>query len=631
MNKRQNDIIELIKDIEIKDFNKYETVETTTESEPPEHHILKDDGFVEVRDHQLFIINPNANGRHPVLVPNENLYITVNGKVLKREIVVFEKDTLEWTVKIKKPYQITISEDKLNVFLQVFPELFTKYRLKDKKRSLRFKLEVEPYHKPCHVEEVSSKILEDITKYGVKIEVKTSAIMQELMKPTFNPILVAEGLPLIPSRDGFVEKFFKNEVEEVNGKVDFKNRLKIPIVEAGAIIAQVHPPKEGKEGYNVLGQTLLPKKAKRLDVRAKPAVKITDDGKVIALQQGRPSVTGHYVKHINILETYEVNGDVDMSTGNIFFNGDIIIRGNIKDHMTVESSGSIFVYGNVYHASVTASQHVIILGNVMNSKINAGQFGLFYSRVYRITQDLSLSMKQLWEALKQLQHAMELKGISMDFGYVLSTLVDSKFKNIRDKVFELYKTIQEMAEHQISCPPQLKIILNALAKFKDTPAILTIKSEQSLHSIQYAINELIQQMESIILEESNIEFYSANSSQIKTNGKITIKKEGIINTTLFAGKDILFNRPNAVIRGGKVEALETIKAGVIGTAMGQPPELYAGEKISIEKLHQAKVSFPNHTLFIDEPIDEIELIYNSKTNKVTSTKSFYNSNENLPS
>ncbi|MDE5412712.1 FapA family protein [Alkalihalobacterium chitinilyticum] len=630
MNKKQNDIIELIRDIQIENFSKYETIDTTTESEPTEHHILKDDGFIEVRDHQLFIINPNANGRQPVLVPNENIYMTVNGKVLKKEIAVFEKDTIEWTVKIKKPYQITISEDKLNVYLQVFPELFTKYRLKDKKRSLRFKLEVEPCHKPCHVEEVSSKILEDITKYGVKIEVKTSAIMQELMQPTFNRILVAEGLPLIPSRDGFVEKFFKNEVEEVieevNGKVDFKNRLKIPIAEAGAVIAQVHPPKEGKEGYNVLGQTLLPKKAKRLDVRAKPAIKITDDGKVIALQQGRPSVTGHYVKHINILETYEVNGDVDMSTGNIFFSGDIIIRGNIKDHMTVESSGSIFVYGSVYHASVTASQHVIILGNVMNSKINAGQFGLFYSRVYKITQDLSLSIKQLWEALKQLQQAMELKGISMDFGYVLSTLVDSKFKNIRDKVFELYKTIQEMAEHQISFPPQLKIILNALAKFKDNQSILSITSEQSLHSIQYAINELMQQMESIILEESNIDFYSATSSQIKTNGKITIKKEGIINTTLFAGKDIVFNRQNAVIRGGKVEALETIKAGIVGTDMGQPPELYAGKKISIEKLHQAKISFPNYNLFIEEPIEEIELIYNSKTNKVKSTKIFYNSN-----
>lgn len=190
----------------------------------------------------------------------------------------------------------------------------------------------------------------------------------------------------------------------------------------------------------------------------------------------------------------------------------------------------------------------------MNSKINAGQFGLFYSRVYKITQDLSLKLKQLWEALKQLQHAMELKGISMDFGYVLSTLVDSKFKNIRDKVTELYKTIQEMAEHQISFPPQLKIILNALAKFKDTQAILSINSEQSLYGIQYAINELIQQMESIILEESNIDFYSANSPQIKTNGKITIKKEGIINTTLFAGKDIVFDRSTSVIRGGRVES-----------------------------------------------------------------------------
>ncbi|OLO35906.1 hypothetical protein BTR23_16300 [Alkalihalophilus pseudofirmus] len=631
-NRNQSEIINLIKDLHIDNPYAVEAEEMKGEQLLADEQILKEDGFAEIREHQLFIIDPNKNGRHPVLIPNENLYITVNRTPLKKELVVFENDKIEWHIKEKSSYKITISEDKLKVYLQVFPELFIHYRLKDKRRSLRFKIEVEPHHFPCNVEEVSSQILEDITKFGVKIEVKTSVIMQELIKPTFNKILVAEGLPLIPSRDGYVEKFFKTEIEEiieeVGGKVDYKNRIKIPIVEAGALIAQLHPPKEGKEGYNVLGQALVPKKAKRMDVRAKPSVKITDDGQVIALQAGRPSVTGHYVKHINILETYEVNGDVDMSTGNIFFNGDIIVRGHVKDNMRVEGSGSVYIYGNVYHATVTASQHVYILGNIINSKINAGQFGLFYSRVYKITQALSLSIKQLWTALKQLLQALESKGIVTDFGYVLSTLVETKFKNIRDEVLELYKIIQEMAENQISFPPQLKIILNALATFKDHQSIKSIQSEQSLHSIQYAINELMQQMESIILEESNIDFHSANSSQIRTNGAITVKKEGIINTTLFAGKCVSFTKPTSVIRGGKVEALQFIKAGIVGTEKGQPPELYAGEKISIAKLYQARIKFPDQHLLLEQEIDNFELTYNSKTNKVNSNKSFYNSIQN---
>lgn len=620
----KKDVIDLIKSLDIEKEH-WKSFEDELETENLlDDKVDNDDGFIEVRDHHLFVFNRNNNGKQPILIPNSKLSITVNGLVLKKEQVVFVNDYIQWSPLPKTEYEIIVSKDNLNVYLKVHPELFLQYQLKDRKRATRFILDVEVIERELDINETVSEIVENIVKRGINVKINTTAIMQELLDPTHNEILVAEGLPVIPAKDGYIEQYFSSIIEEVlnevDGTVDFKNRLKIPTVEAGEIIAQIISHQEGKSGFNVFGEQLNPKSPKEIVVRPKPRVKITDDGKVIALFSGRPSLTGQSVKQFDILETYEINKDIDMSTGNIFFNGDIIIRGNVKDGMRVDSSGNIYIYGNVYKSIITAAQNITIFGNVINSKVNGGQFGLYYSTIYRISQDLSLLINRLWDALKQMKVVMTSKKIEFKLGYVLATLVETKFKEITKQVNEFRTIIQKMITNNYNLPLHFQIVMNSLTKFKDYQSLLSVESEQSMQSVIFAINELIQKMEADILEESDISFYTANYSQIKTNGKIYITKEGVINTTLFSGTDIIFKNKDSVIRGGKIEAVKTLTTGIVGTEKGKSPIIYAGEKISIEKVYQAHVKMKDRSVIIDEEINHLELIYNEKNEQIDSNK-----------
>ncbi|OIJ21709.1 hypothetical protein BKP45_03140 [Anaerobacillus alkalidiazotrophicus] len=624
MTNKNNDLLELIKGLNI---NKSNIINYTDTKDPVVNNqeiLGEDDGYVEVRDHQIFVINPSNNGKQPVLIPNSKLQIYVNGSLLKKEQVVFDDDDIRWNVKPTNDYGISISKDNLQVSLQVYPDLFIGYRLKDQKRARRIMIDIEPVEKYFDVEEIISQIAENIVKKGIRVEINTSAIMQEILDPKFKEILVAEGLPVIPSKDGYIQQYFSSVIsevlEEVSGMVDFKNRVKIPTVEAGEVIAQIFSPREGKAGHNVYGDSLEPKTPKEVIVRPKPRVKISDDGKVIALLSGRPSVTGSSVKQFDILDTYEINGDVDMKTGNIFFNGDVIVRGNIKDGMRIDCSGSLFVFGNVYHSTLTASQNVYVTGNIIGSKVNGGQFGMYYSSVYKIAQDLSVSLKRLQYAYSQLKVALSVKNTEYKIGYIVATLVETKFKEITKNVNDFYQIINKMLENKFQFPIHLQIVMNSLKKLKDYQAIHSIDSEQSLQSIQFSINELIQKMEADIQEESDISFYSSNLSQIKTNGRIIVKKEGIINSTLFAGTEINFEKRDSVIRGGKVEAVKTINAGIVGSAKGKSPILYAGETINITEINQAQITMRNEIIFIDEKITNLELKYNEKTERIESNK-----------
>ncbi len=619
-----NDLIDIIKGLNFDELTKV-NISASPSIDSNQGQLEKVDGYIEVRDHQIFVINPTEkSGKQPTLVPNSQLQIYVNGSLLKKEQVVFENDDIRWEVKQKPEYEISISKENLEVFLQVYRELYEGYILKDKKRARRFMFEIEVVEKQLDVEEVVSQIAENIVKRGVRVEINTSAIIQEILDPKFEQILVAEGLPIIPAIDGYIEKFFSSKIaevfEEVDGTVDFKNRIKIPTVEAGDVIAQIFEPRDGKTGLNVFGDTLNPKSPKKIVVRHKPRVKISDDGKVIALLSGRPSLTGSSVKQFDILETYEVLGDVDMTTGNILFNGDVVVRGHIKDNMRVECSGSLFVFGNVYNSTLTASQNIYVYGNIINSKVNSGQFGMYYSRVYKLIQDLLVSIKRLDDAFLQLRQALNNSNTEYKIGYILATLVETKFKEITKNVNEFYQIINEMVESKYQLPIPFQIVLNALKKFKDFEGIQSIATEHSLKSIHFSINELIQKMESDIQEQSDITFFNANLSQIKTNGTILVKKEGVINTVLFAGDAIQFEKNDAVIRGGKVEAVNSLDAAIVGTEKGKAPVLYAGESISIKEINQAQITLKNQTIYIDEKIEHLELKYDDKDERIESNK-----------
>lgn len=619
MSKRENSLLDLIKNLKINDSTSLTT--KPTESFFSEETVLtENDGFIEVREHELFVIDARADGKQPTLLPNFNLRIAVNGRLLTKERVVFSKDQIIVQNNATTPgYTIQVSKDQLSVFLQIYPELFLTYQLKNKKRANQLMLEMEATPNQFDVEDASSQIVEEVLKKGIQVEVNTTLIIQELMNPTFKPILIAEGLPIIPSVDAQLESFISHEIkeviEEVDGKADFKNRLKIPSVDAGVIIAQIHPPKEGKEGFNIFGVPLQPKPPKKIEVKAKARVRITEDGKVIALQNGRPSITGRTVKHIDILETFVVHGDVCMKTGNIYFSGDVIVKGDVKDNMSVECSGSIYVYGNVYHARLTATQHIYVFGTVINSKVIAGQLSVFYSSTYKLSQDISISIQKLLLALKQLETSLQEKGIPFEFGHILCTLIETKFNRLPKNINEFYTIIEDMPT-KIPITVKFRIILNTLSKLKDYHSIRSIKSENELNSILFSVKELIMEMESMVAENSQVQISSANMSTIKTNGDILVKKEGVIHSNLFAGANITFDQLDSVIRGGKIEALKSIRAGIVGTQLGDPPELYAGELISIGKLFQGVVKFPNYYSFIDQEKVNVILKYDPATEEV---------------
>ncbi|MDD6208616.1 MAG: FapA family protein [Clostridiales bacterium] len=150
-----------------------------------------------------------------------------------------------------------------------------------------------------------------------------------------------------------------------NGSVDYKNISRFVMVKKGELLAEYIPATPGEYGYTVDGKFLMPKRGKE-----KPPLK----GKGFLLSEDRRMYTAAMTGKVEVQEDRievsdicNISGDVDMSVGNLNFDGDIVITGNVCQGMTVRATGNIQIQGHVEGAVICAGKDVILANGMQGA------------------------------------------------------------------------------------------------------------------------------------------------------------------------------------------------------------------------------------------------------------------------
>ena len=116
-------------------------------------------------------------------------------------------------------------------------------------------------------------------------------------------------------------------------------------VREGQRLVTLIPHTEGIPGKNVKGEEVPGKDGKKLALPKGKNVNITEDGLgLISTVDGEVKLLDGKV---SVFSVYEVKKDVDNSTGNIRFNGKVVVMGNVLTGFIIEAEGDIEVYGVV--------------------------------------------------------------------------------------------------------------------------------------------------------------------------------------------------------------------------------------------------------------------------------------------
>ncbi len=128
------------------------------------------------------------------------------------------------------------------------------------------------------------------------------------------------------------------------------------------MLAKLTPAKQGEEGINVYGERVEPRQVSTPSFKYGLGCEISEDGlELKSLVNGNVSLVEDTVF---VKDVYELN-DVDTSTGNIDYKGDVKVRGNVGSGFTVKASGTVEVTGVVESAVIEAGEDIII-GRGMN-------------------------------------------------------------------------------------------------------------------------------------------------------------------------------------------------------------------------------------------------------------------------
>ncbi len=201
-------------------------------------------------------------------------------------------------------------------------------------------------------------------RHGIKEEV----IDQFLSEREYcKDYVVAEGEPPRAGKDAEIEYFFNTNVNlkpktNEDGSVDFRNLDNISSVKAGQRLAKLTPADPGEPGVDVYGGKVNPPKVKTRRLEYGRNIKISEDQTELFTEvTGHASLTGG---RVFVSDVYEVATDVDNSTGNIDYPGNVHVKGNVKSGFTVNASGNVIVDGVVEGAKITAGGQIVVRAGI---------------------------------------------------------------------------------------------------------------------------------------------------------------------------------------------------------------------------------------------------------------------------
>lgn len=211
------------------------------------------------------------------------------------------------------------------------------------------------------------ELLNILKSNGIKFGLRENKLKETAEKPILKePILVASGIPPVDGENAVVknqlgeEKKEKRPVLLENGTVDYKEVHSYSLVKPGEILMIKIPATKGKKGMDVFGNEIPAKDGKDLKLVAGKNTEISKDGSsVLSLKNGIPIV---HDSLIEVSEYLEIKGDVDYSTGNVDFPGDVDINGGVRPTFVVKANGNVNVKGVIEAATVSSKTNINCLG-----------------------------------------------------------------------------------------------------------------------------------------------------------------------------------------------------------------------------------------------------------------------------
>jgi len=234
------------------------------------------------------------------------------------------------------------------------------------------------YSKPD--QEAEPPVIEDILELLPKIGVVHGIIEQELIEDYLKnhldsetPVKIASAREPVQGKDTdiiyhFETSHLKSGSLHSQGKIDFRDRGKIPVVDPGFLLAEQIPGFPASDGKDVYGHIIHADPVDNINLKLGVGAELSEDNlKAYATIKGQPKIS--FGGKLSVMSELKIDGNVDYKTGHIDFEGDVLISGIIRNGFKVH--GDNIKAANVVSAEIVSTGNITISEGIIDSVIKA--------------------------------------------------------------------------------------------------------------------------------------------------------------------------------------------------------------------------------------------------------------------
>lgn len=184
---------------------------------------------------------------------------------------------------------------------------------------------------------------------------------------------IAQGKAVIPGSDGRVtltlEVGSRAGKQTQDGRVDFHHLSFSRDVRAGDLLAYRVPPSDGSAGRTVTGMVQLAQIGEEERLVAGDNVEVVNNG--LEFRAAKDGILFADNGCLRVLQTYDVDGNVDFSTGDIETAHRVVVRGSVLSAFAVQAGGPIEVGEYVEDAILDSADSIDIRSGIAHGEIGA--------------------------------------------------------------------------------------------------------------------------------------------------------------------------------------------------------------------------------------------------------------------
>lgn len=507
-----------------------------------------------------------VEGKYPVVIPAENVQLFINDEKTMKKVIV--KPTDQVYVKVSDSldppiFTLRVIDQEMGVLLSFTPGKRIYRKLED--TDFLEVLTVEAKEEVVYYNDIRpQQIIEELKEIGVQQGYVFQAIQSITEAHEETEAIVAEGMQPTDGIDG--DFILHVEDEEDNHDdfktVDFRELNQFMAVGEGDVIGTRIPAQAGTDGHNVFGKVVPARKIKDISIRVgKNVEQIGED--VVAKIAGRP-VLDWQSKYIKVDVHHELvhRGEVNLESGNIRFDGDIWIQGNIHPSMFVGASGNIIVDGTITKAMIQSAKTVIVKKNVFTTTITVGEQDLILEELVKNLKGIKEYLVQIHRAIYQIRliHEKENEKLTpSELNHLIHLLLERKYGPFKTLIQDL---IQKVKNHSLNLPEEWRDLADRFYQIFLNQSMEVKKSDVALDLLIQEAAELIEIYETKQAFSSSLSLPYAINSVLYCNGNIHVTKQGLYQCFVTAKHDVVVN---GMLRGGEINAGNLVEVDESGS------------------------------------------------------------------